>query len=159
RNCIGCHMPQRVWMNVHFHLEDDQYVPPATRHEHRIGVYPVARQEVLLAWYRARPDAKSAREAARLTEDLVKHWLAAAENRRRDHRFLAAIGALREALRLDPRPQLRHLLQKAEAVQAGLDADWVGALQLIDDAKNLEAISMVKRVLEVKPDLARAHGK
>jgi tetratricopeptide (TPR) repeat protein len=157
--CVECHMPQRVWMNVHFHTEDDQYVPPIRRHEHRIAVYPTARQEVLLAWYRTRSDPASRQEAARLTKTLVDFWLGEAERLRGEYRFLAAIGAVREALRLDPAPATRARLREAVATQAHLDADLVEALHLADERRFPEAIATLKRILTVKPDLALAHGK
>jgi tetratricopeptide (TPR) repeat protein len=152
-------MPARVWMNVHFHTDDDQYVPPIRRHEHRIAVYPEARQEVLLAWYRTQTDAHSRQEAAGLTRSLVGHWLTEADTRRRDYRFLAAIGAVREALRLDPAPATHDRLRQAVAVQARLDADWAEALHQADERRYPEAIATLEKVLAVKPDWAPARGK
>jgi tetratricopeptide (TPR) repeat protein len=158
-NCVGCHMPQRVWMNVHFHTDNDRYVPPIRRYQHRIAVYPIARQEVLLAWYRTRSDAHSRAEAERLTAALVKYWLAEAENLRREYRFLAAIGAVREALRLDSAPSTRDKLQEMVAIQARLDADLVTALQEIETKRIPQAIQTLEAMLRIKPDLAVAHGK
>ncbi len=158
-NCVGCHMPDRAWINVHFHTEDDQYVPAVRRHEHRIAIDPVARQEVLRAWYSRQPDDTGRREAARLTQALVEHWQAEAERRRKDHRFLAAIGALREAVRLDPGPKARARLQEVVAIQAKLDADWALALKQTEQRRPQEAIVTLQGILAVKPDLGRAHGK
>ena len=106
-DCIGCHMPQRVWMNVHFHTEDDRFVPPIRRFQHRIAVDRIARSEVLLGEMRSTPAGAKTEAAGRLTAELVEHWLGESEKRQRDYRFLAAIGAAREALRLDPPPELR----------------------------------------------------
>src|SRR5262249_51496478 len=64
-DCVACHMPRRVWMNVHFHTNDDQYVPAIRRYDHRIGVFPEARKEVLLGWHRTQTDPPSRREADR----------------------------------------------------------------------------------------------
>lgn len=158
-NCTDCHMPRRIWMNVHFHTEDDKYVPPIRRFEHRIAVYPTARDEVLLAWYRMQSDGHSREEADRLRRGLVEHWLAEADKRRRAYRFLAAIGAIREALRLDPAPATRDQLQEIVAIQARLDADLVEALHQIDAHRFPEAIETLNNILRVKPDLAIAHGK
>lgn len=158
-NCVGCHMSARVWMNVHFHTEDDQYVPPIRRYQHRIAVDPVARQEVLLAWHRTQSDALSRHEADRLTKALAEHWLAEAETRRRDFRFLAAIGALREAMRVDPSAATREKLRQAVALQANLDADLVLAMYEIDQRRFAPAIAALNRVLAIKPDQAVAHGK
>lgn len=158
-NCVGCHMPARVWMNVHFQTEDDLYVPPIRRHEHRIAVYPVARQEVLLAWYRTQVDAPSRQEAARLTKALVGHWLAEADNRCRAYRFMAAIGAIREALRLDPAPATHAKLKAVVAIQARLDADLVEANRHLEGGRPAKAIETLDKILAVKPDWATAHGK
>jgi tetratricopeptide (TPR) repeat protein len=158
-DCVGCHMPARVWMNVHFHTEDDRFVPPIRRYEHRIAVHPVARQEVLLAWYRKQADAPGRLQAERLREGLVKHWLAEAEARRREYRFLAAIGAIREALRIDPAPDTRARLHQATALQAGIDAGMVEALHQIETKRFSDAVGTLQKVLRVKPDFAVAQGR
>ena len=158
-NCVGCHMPARVWMNVYFHTEDDQYVPPIRRSQHRIAVDRTATREVLLAWYRAQGDEASKKEVARLTADLVEHWLAEAERRKRDHRLLAAIGAYREAMRVDPSAAIREKLRQVIAVVAKVDADMAAAVQEIDQRRLGKAIDALSRVLALKPDLAAAHGK
>jgi tetratricopeptide (TPR) repeat protein len=158
-NCAGCHLPQRTWMNVHFHTEDDQYVPPIRRFQHRIAVHPEATKEVLLAWHRTQSDPDSRREADRLAKDLVDHWLTEAENRRREHRFLAAIGALREALRVDPAPATRVKLKEAVTLQTKLDAELATAMAQMEHREFPEAAETLKGVLAIKPDLAMAHGK
>jgi tetratricopeptide (TPR) repeat protein len=157
--CAACHMPARVWMNVHFHTEQDQYVPPIRRFSHTIAVHPEARQEVLLAWYRTQPDPHSRRESERLTRALVEYWLAEADKRRREHRFLAAIGALREALHVDPAPATRQVLRAAVATQARLDRDLADGLYLVAQRRQPEAREALQRVLAVKPDHAVAHGR
>jgi tetratricopeptide (TPR) repeat protein len=146
-------------MNVHFHTDNDRYVPPIRRSQHRIAVDPIARQEVLLAWYRTRSDAQSRAEAERLRAALVKHWLAQAESLRREYRFLAAIGAVREALRLDSSPSTLDKLQQMVAIQAGLDADLVTALHQIETKRFPQAIQTLEAMLRIKPDYAMAHGK
>jgi tetratricopeptide (TPR) repeat protein len=158
-DCTGCHMPQHIKINVYFHTEDDQYVPPIKRHEHRIAVHPAARQEVLRAWYRKQPDQASREEADRLTEALLKHWLGEAETYRREHRFLAAIGALREVARLDPGPATREKLRDAIATQSRLDAGLDRAIHLTDEKRFPEARKLFQELLHIKPDLAMAHGK
>jgi tetratricopeptide (TPR) repeat protein len=152
-------MPQRVWMNVHFHTEKEQYVPPATRHEHRIAVHPAAHQEVLLGWYRTQADAASRQEASRLTAALVRHWLAEADSYRRSYRFLAEIGAAREALKLDPSPPVRARFEQAVAIESRLEDDLVEVQHAIDGQQFPEAIALLEEILRVKPDAAGAHGK
>ena len=103
-DCVGCHMRRQVWINVHFHTTSDRYLPPIRRYQHRIGIDTVARKEVLLAWQRSRAGDAGRREADRLAGELAEHWLGEVEARRRRYRFLAAIGAAREALWVDPPP-------------------------------------------------------
>jgi tetratricopeptide (TPR) repeat protein len=158
-NCTGCHMPPRVWMNVHFHTEQDQYMPPIRRYDHRIAIYPEVRQEVLLAWYRSQADDDSRREAARLKEALVRYWLDEAEGRRRAYRYMAAIGAVREALRFDPPPAARDRLREAIAAQAQVDADWIEALHQVEEQRYAEATATLTSLLALKPDSAGAHGR
>ncbi|HMF13212.1 MAG TPA: cytochrome c3 family protein, partial [Gemmataceae bacterium] len=93
-DCAGCHMPKGVKINVHFHTEDEEYVAPILRAQHRIAIYPAARQAVLLAWYRTQTDAGSRQEADRLANELVAHWQAEADECRKAYRFTGAIAAL-----------------------------------------------------------------
>jgi tetratricopeptide (TPR) repeat protein len=162
-DCISCHMPQRVWMNVHFHTATDRYVPPIRRYQHQIGKYPEARSEVLLAWHRAQSSEASRKEADRLTRELAAHWFGEAERRHRDYRFLAAIGAAREALRLELPPDLREKsfakLQEEISIQTRIDADFVAAIQAASEQRNEEAIGTLNLILRTKPDLAVAHSK
>jgi tetratricopeptide (TPR) repeat protein len=159
-NCVGCHMPAHYKINVSFHTEDDEFVPPITRHEHRIAIYPAARQEALLMWYRGQTDAHSRQEAARLTDALVDHWLTEAEGYHRAYRFMAEIGAIREALRLDPsRSSTRSKLQAAVALPAKLNLDLAEAIHLVEEKRYAQAIKALHKILAVKPDVAVAHGK
>jgi tetratricopeptide (TPR) repeat protein len=163
-DCVGCHMPRFTRIQVFFHTEEDQYVPPIRPHEHRIAVYPTARQEVLLNWYRSQADASSRREAEGLTRALVAHWLAEAEQYRREYRFLAAIGAVREALRLDPAPATQAKLKELTTIQAKLDADWFTAIHEVDESMTdkhrlPDAMRTLEEILRIKPNSARTHGK
>jgi len=56
-------MPPYVKMNVVFITENDPYLPPMLRYEHRIAVHPAARDTVLLDWYRTQSDEESRRHA------------------------------------------------------------------------------------------------
>jgi tetratricopeptide (TPR) repeat protein len=158
-NCIGCHMPRGIKINVHFHTKDDTYVAPILRSQHRIAVYPAAEQAVLLAWHRSQPDAASQQEAGRLAKTLVAHWLSEAEQCRRDYRFMAAIAAVREGLRVDPTPAVRKKLLEATAMVDRLEADTIAAGRQFHEQRYAEAIESYKRILAVKPDQAIAHGK
>lgn len=161
--CVDCHMPRYIKINVNFDLEDELYVPPIRRSQHRIAVHPEARQEVLLTWYREQPDDQSRDEAAQLINALVAHWLAEAESCRREHRFMGAIAALREALRLDPpteaRDTLRSRLKEVSAIQCMLDDLWNDAGHQISTSQSAEAIETLNRILRIKPDDAKAHAR
>jgi Flp pilus assembly protein TadD len=158
-DCVGCHMPTFTRIQVFFHVEDDKYVPAVWPHEHRIAVYPAARQEVLLRWYRTQSDTPSRQEAGRLAGELVGHWLAEADKFRREYRFLAAIGAVREALCVDPAPAARAKLRELVAIQAKLDDGLFTAQHQIDERRFAEATATLNDLLAVKPDWAKAHGK
>src|SRR5262249_7061523 len=108
-DCVGCHMPQHFRMNFHYYTTaDDQFLPVAPRCEHRIGVYPEARQAVILAWLRKQTDADSRAEAERVAGKLAEHWLGEAERVRGAGRLRAAIAAYREALQVAPTPTTRQ---------------------------------------------------
>lgn len=162
-DCVGCHMRQQVWMNVHFHTAVDRYLPPIRRYQHRIGIDRIARSEVLLAWHRAQPGDGSRAEAERLATELAQHWLAEVERRRKEHRFLGAIGAAREILRLDPPGPLREkaaaALRDAIALQTKVDTDLMEALHQAEEQRPASAIEILNRALAVKPDYAVAHSK
>ena len=160
-DCTGCHMRKQVWMNVHFHTADDRYAPPIRRSQHRIGIDPVARKEVLLAWHRSQPGGSA--EADRLAGELADHWLGEVEARRGQYRFLAAVGAAREALRVDPPPDKRAqaaaALRDAIGVQTRLDDDLILAYREADSPKPEAAVRLLDRILTIKPDLAAARHK
>lgn len=158
-NCVGCHMPQYIKINVIFQTEDDNYVPPLTRSQHRIAIYPAARQEVLLAWHRTQPGDESREQAERLISSLVAHWLGEAEGYRRQYRYFAAIAALREAARFDSGPEVRDKLHETVTIQERLDADWFEALHQIDTGQFTSAIETLRTILKIKPNWAQAHGK
>jgi tetratricopeptide (TPR) repeat protein len=152
-------MPQRVWMNVHFHTDKDLFVPPIRRYEHRIGVYPEAKADVLRAWYASQPDPSSRAEAARLTRVVSDFWLARAEARAADRRYLAAIGAVREAHRVDLAPAIREKLIDLERVQMDLLTSLSDAQWLTEERRIPEAIRHYERVLAGHPKNAVAHGR
>jgi tetratricopeptide (TPR) repeat protein len=158
-DCAGCHMPKGIKINVHFHTEDDEFVAPILRAQHRIGIYPAARQAVLLAWYRTQSDARSQQEAARLSRELVAHWQAEADECRRAYRLTGVIAALREALRIEPTPELRAQLREAAKVVDRFQADAILASRLVQENRFQEAHATYERILRIKPDDAMAHGK
>jgi tetratricopeptide (TPR) repeat protein len=159
-NCIGCHMPQHLKINVWFDTEEEEYVPAIARHEHRIGVFPWATQKVLRDWYGTQVDAYSRRvQYPQLTATLRDYWLGEAERFRREYRLLASIGALREAVALDSSETVRKKLQETIAFKSRFDADVTAAMRLIDKQRNDEAITALNKLLVLKPDLAVVHAK
>ena len=155
--CVNCHMPQFSRIQVLFHTPEDQYLPQIRPRQHRIGVYPAATQEVMLNWQRRQPGESSRQEAVRLSRALVDHWLKEAERFRQEYRFIAAIAALREALRIDPAPATRAKLDEVIAIQAKLDTVWYDALHSLSERKPSEAAALLEKLLALKPDHAQAH--
>lgn len=158
-NCAGCHMPAYVKINVNFETEDDNYVPPIRRCDHRIAVHPRSRQEVLLNWYRAQADADSRIEAERLAGELSEQWLAEADACRRHHRVLGTVAALREADRIAPALATREKLRQAVALVTDIETGFDEAVRQLDEGHYSTAIEQLERLLQLKPDLAKAHGR
>lgn len=154
-DCTGCHTPPRVWMNVHFHTADDQYVPVAARTDHRIGIYPEAKQSVVLARLRTQDDPKSRPDVDRLAAGLGAHWLKEADALQKAGRLKAAIGAAREALKANPDDPTRQRLREAIARQSEFDL----LRQKVDLRRPDLAITNLKKVLEIRPDDATAHSQ
>ena len=158
-DCAGCHMPERIKVNVNFQTADDDFVPPIKRYDHRIAIRPIARDEVMLAWYRSQPDESSREQANRLTQSLVQHWLGEGDRLVEEHRYLAATAAIREAIRIEPTPELQERLRTTVGLQSSYVETWSEARHQMDRGRNADAIKTLQRILQTKPDDARAHGK
>lgn len=158
-DCVGCHMPRYNRVAVKFHTAREQYVFPMRPHEHRIGIYPAARDEVLWNYNRSRTDAASRTEADRLARALATHWRAEGDALTRAHRPLAALGALREAARFDATPAAAAELKAVTTRQARIDADLVAASGLKRQRRYREAIALLEAVLKLQPNHATAHGQ
>jgi len=152
-------MPQFDKMQVAFRTKEDAYIPPAKRWEHRIGVYPAARDEVLWTWHRAQPEAQSRDEAARLAQVLAEHWLSAAEGQRREYRFLAAINSYRQAERFDSQVRTREKLAEVIEIQTQLDDHWSLALRQLSEQRFADSTATLLEMLKLKPNHAGAHGR
>src|SRR5262249_24992159 len=98
-------------------------------------------------------------EATRLAKGLVAHWLAESEKRREAYRFLGAITAVREALRVEPAPDARARLQKLIAAQTQIDSDLYEGLYLGEKNRHPEAIATLTKAWDRRPDFPVAHGK
>lgn len=158
-NCVGCHMPVSQKVQVFFWTEKEDFVPPVNRWEHRIGIYPAAEKEVLLAWHRTQGDDGSQAEAKRLAAELNEHWLAQGDRNQQERHLLTAIYAYREALRLNPAEETRAKLDEAVAARRKFTADMAEANRLMADNKMSEAIAKYQDVLKIVPEFAKAHGR
>jgi tetratricopeptide (TPR) repeat protein len=158
-NCTGCHMPARVWMNVHFHTKDERFLPPIRRYQHRIGVHPEATKEVLLAWEKSRPNGAGSAEATRLTKDLVGHWLNEAEKYQKANRFQSEIMAIREAVFFEASPAIKDRLNDATTRQYKLEVGMSEGLSQMAEKKYPAAMTTFTKLLEINPDSAKVHSR
>lgn len=155
-DCVGCHMPSRVWMNVRYHTKDDEFVPAAPRADHRIGKHPEAKQAVLLAWLRDQDDAASRTEAEHLATQLTQHWLSEADQRRRDGRLVGTIGAMREAIKVEPSPATRARLREAIAELTEFERLRADAISTAN-RRPQDTIARMKQLLALRPNYAPAY--
>ncbi|HUP81324.1 MAG TPA: multiheme c-type cytochrome, partial [Pirellula sp.] len=119
--CVSCHMPSYLKINVNFETESNNYVPPIRRYEHRIAIHNHARDETLLHYYRQRSDGESRAKVHELTEHLVEHFQKEADQAQKEYRYLAVVAALREMVRFKDTPENRKVLQQAVEFQTNLD--------------------------------------
>ncbi len=157
--CVDCHMPPYIKINVNFRTQDDNFVTPIRRWQHRIAVYPEARQELLRDWFAEQEDAESAEKAEELTDQLVTFYLDRASECRDQHRYLGAIAAAREAQRIDDRPEVREVLQDAVDQQTDLERLRATANLNLRQRQLPRAIEVFEEILQVKPDDAVVHGR
>ena len=158
-DCIGCHMPPYIKINVNFQTEDDSHVPPIRRYEHRIAVHPQAPKEVLWRWYSSQSAPDAQQQAELLRQELIEHYRKEAQDCEQQTRFMGEIAAWREALRFGETPELQAGLEAAVARQTALDDDWFEAMHLFNQQDYATARPILERVLETKPDHADAHGR
>ena len=157
--CVACHMPRFNRVAIKFHTETDRYVFPMRPHEHRIAVYPAARQELLRDWLRNQSDAESQLQAAELTESLADGWLAEGDGLREAQRYLAALGAYREGERAAPSAKLQQAIRETQETQAKLDAGSSAAVRMVNSKKYREAIEVLEDLLTIAPQSASLHAK
>lgn len=158
-DCVSCHMPEYYRIAVRFNTTDDKYVFPMRPHEHRIAVYPAAKQEVLLNWYRSQTDAESRAKADELAKWLGDHWLAESDRLHREKLFMQSIGAAREAVRLHPTAATRARLDEAIRFHARLDSLAHIADSQIAARRFPEAIRTLEEGLTLHPRQAKFHEK
>ncbi|MDX1928585.1 MAG: tetratricopeptide repeat protein [Pirellulaceae bacterium] len=157
--CVECHMRQYAKINVNFAQANDTFVPPLRRTNHRIQIDPIANDEVLLEWYRTRDDDPSRQMAAQLESRLLEHWKADGQERAKEGRFVAAVSAMRESLRISPNhEESKESLQQYIAQQQELDE--LRAQANAARSKDVDqSIALFQKVLTVRPNDAGAHGR
>ncbi len=161
--CASCHMPKYSRLAVRFHTKDDRYVFPVRPTQHRIAVYPEARDAILAEWYADLPEQKQTPETrselARLKQQLAQHFLSVATRMTGDYRYFAAIGALRDALRWDDSDSVRVQLAAAISTQTKIDQHFSRAMQLQQQNRFEDAVTELRELLVLKPDHAMALAK
>ncbi|RMG33138.1 MAG: hypothetical protein D6725_16315, partial [Planctomycetota bacterium] len=160
--CVDCHMPSSPKIQVSFRTADDDFYSPVRRYEHRIAVYPLARDATLLRWYSANagestPKLDALRESvSRRLRDRIDGLVA-------EHRFLAAIAVTRDAVALplsaDARQAFRRRLRELTERQATIEVTWQRALHVMAEQQWQTARSLFERILTLQPTHAGAHGR
>ncbi|MEZ6062557.1 MAG: tetratricopeptide repeat protein [Planctomycetaceae bacterium] len=158
-DCVNCHMPARIKINVNFQTEDDLFVAVLRRHEHQIRVDETARDEVLWEWLRQQTDPDSVTEASRLKDSLVQHWLNTAGEFQQQKRHFAAIASVREALRVEDSREIRERLNELLDIQSKIYADWDLANHQISEQQYDDAIATLQRLVKAQPQHGPAIGK
>lgn len=158
-DCASCHMPELRKIQVFFRTEEDRYVTPVKRYEHRIGIYPEATKKTLLNWYHQQPGTENEEKAAELSANLGEFFRQRTRQYREDYRFQAAIDACRESLKFDPNQVTQNELRELISIQTGIDEGLQDAIWHENERRYDLAIQSFQRILAVKPDHAIAHAK
>ena len=159
-DCVGCHLPPRVWMNVNFHTNNDRFLPPIRRFDHRIAIHPESTKAVLFQHFQSLKDPVSIAETAKLKTQLVNYWTLETESRRENHRILAAIGSIREVLRVAPNsPQAKKTLETLIATEDAFNAKFSDANQKLGQNKSQQAVALFGELLKERPEFAMLEGK
>ena len=114
---------------------------------------------MLRDWFSGQEDSQSQERAETLTDELVQHYISEAEQCLATYRFVGAIAAYREALRIDEREEVRVALQTAVDRQVKLENRRALANRLLGEGKFSEAVPTLREILQSKPDDAVAHGR
>jgi tetratricopeptide (TPR) repeat protein len=157
--CASCHMPQYARLAVRFHTDEERYVFPVRATQHRIGVYPESRDAALLDFLQRNEPETEAQSIRELQQKLRIHWLAQADQRQKEHRLVAAIGAVREAARFERTSEVQSRLGDLIQLQTEVEAHFSAAMQLQAAGRFQDAIAELQKLLQIKPDHAMAHAK
>ncbi len=159
-DCVGCHLPPRVWMNVNFHTNNDRYLPPIRRFDHRIAVHPESTKAVLFEYFQSKKDPKSIETAADLKTNLVDYWTRETQSRWKNHRILAAIGSIREVLRISPADiQAKKTLASLIASEDSFNEKFSEANQKLGQNNSQQAVALFGELLRERPEFAMLEGK
>ena len=158
-DCVSCHMPSYLKINVNFETEKDNYVPPLRRIDHQIASHQHARNETLMKFYSQRSDEVSQTAVKRLKQSLVTHYQKEAEACRQEYRFLGVVAALREVVRFEESVENRKKLKDAVDFQTNLDLMATSAQRQLLDNNVPAAMTSFQSILSLKPNDAKAHGR
>lgn len=154
--CVDCHMRKYVKVNVNFDLENELYVPPTLRAEHRISVDQIGTKETLLRY--ARIEAN--KEVAELEKWLLDHWQTESEQHEAANRYVAAIAAQREILRLFPESDVAKAeVERLGTLQQQADNLLISANRLLLQNQDSSAKAAYEQLLILKPKSAVAYSR
>jgi len=157
--CASCHMPKYARLAVRFHTAEERYVFPVRATQHRIGIYPESRDAALLDFLQRNEPEMQAESIRGLRDKLRTHWMMQADQRQKEYRLVAAIGAVREAARFDRTPEVQSRLDTLIQLQTNVEAHFSTAMQLQAAGRFEDAIAELQKLLQIKPDHAMAHAK
>ena len=167
QKCIDCHMPQRPVMNVTFSTATDEYIPLIHRHEHRIGIYLNAAKAVWRDWLGRQSNEADQRKAEELSAQLAESFHQEARDLVAQHRYVAALGMLRQAIEIAPaNEEMLASYAETKKIQAELDRLQDQARQVAQAAQEsqwqdrsllTQAVSCLEACLGLKPNDALAH--
>ncbi len=158
-DCVSCHMPSYLKINVNFQTQHDNFVPPIRRTEHRIAVHRHARDETLWKYFLSQEDHTSKESVRVLQEKLVAYYKNEAQQCQQQFRFLGVIAALREVVRFDNRAEHVEQLRSAVKFQNDLDLKFVAAMEQLAQNNTQGAIATFQNILSLNPRDAKAHGR
>ena len=157
-NCVGCHMPKSEKIQVSFSTREAAYYSPVPRWEHRIAVYPVARDQILLDWYRSQTDQASRTQVELLTKSLFQYWTKRAAQFVTEHRHLAAIHAYRQALQLQSDAEIEERLNEVLKMHQQVDLGRPKVRHLMAEGQYDAGFELAQQLLKLKPNDAVTRG-
>lgn len=157
--CVKCHMPRYNRIAVKFHTADEPYVFPVRPVQHRIGIYPNATQEVLRNHYLRQSDQESKDRASQIENDLIQSWLKESEALAEDQRILAALGAAREAERIQPTPAVQSRVADLVQHQQRMEKARFDANKLVLRREFEAAKQALTAIIEEEPRNSFAQGR